>query len=181
MLKSLKIIPVKIIILVFGVVSYFTFSSFSSKPYIPKSSDAAICDSVPALNKRIIDFVNTRINLKVGEGESWDFVAEALDSVGAKWNHEYKFGREIDLKKECAYPGDVIQLTKIKIEYHENHTFYREEIPNHTAIIYEVISQDHFILIEQNTGKLGMKVGTSPFEIKRLKAGKFKIYRPLKN
>src|SRR5688572_15897370 len=33
------------------------------------------CDTVPELNQKVIDFVKTKLNKKVGEGECWDLAA----------------------------------------------------------------------------------------------------------
>lgn len=138
------------------------------------------CDSVPRLNKQIVAYLETKINHKVGEGECWDLAAEALNTVGAKWDHEYRFGHEIDNKKECIFPGDIIQFTKVKISYKLNNTYYLEHLPEHTAIVYEVSDQDNFSVAEQNTSRLGQKVGITPFNFKNVKSGKIKIYRPYK-
>jgi hypothetical protein len=157
----------------------FSFFSTDNVSFITKSGPEN-CDSVPALNKKILEFVQSKMNQKVGMGECWDLAAEALNYAGAKWDQEYKFGRQIDPSKECVLAGDIVQFSKIKIEYKENNVFYREDLSHHTAIIYEVIAQDNFILAEQNTGKLGQKVGTSPLVLKTIKSGKYKIYRPVK-
>jgi len=124
--------------------------------------------------------VESKLDLKVGEGECWDLAAEALNTVEAKWDHEYKFGREIDPKKECIFAGDIVQYDKVKIDYQIKNTFYHERFPEHTSIVYEVIDQESFMVAEQNTSRLGQKVGVSPLKLKNIKAGKLKFYRPVK-
>ena len=73
---------------------------------------APTCDSVPELNKKIIAFVKTKLNKKVGRGECWDLAAEALNSTQAKWDGNYVFGKEVNYKKDCVYPGDEKLVTE---------------------------------------------------------------------
>jgi hypothetical protein len=168
-----------ILSVVMGVLA--TPSFISSPVKLRSASKTPICDSVPLLNKQIVAYIDTKINQKVGEGECWDLAAEALNTVGAKWDHEYKFGREINLKHECAMPGDIMQFKNVRIDYKLNNFYYHERMPDHTAIIYEVEAQDNFNIAEQNTGRLGQKVGITPLNLNYIKSGKFKVYRPVKN
>lgn len=138
------------------------------------------CDSVPEFNRKIVDIVETKLNRKIGQGDAWDLIADVLNQVNAKWDHDYKFGRRINLKKECVYEGDIIEFTNIKWDYTLDNIYYREEMPLHTAIIYEVLAPDNFIIAEQNNGRLGQKVGLTPFKFRNIKAGHFKIFRPVK-
>jgi len=137
------------------------------------------CDSVPPLNQGIVDFVNTKMNKKVGRGECWDLAKYALDEVEAKWDQSYVYGRLLS-KDECIYPGDIIQFEKVKIKYKEGNKTFTEAMPHHTAIIYETINQDEVILAHQNTGYSGKKVGTSKLKFSTIISGKYYIYRPEK-
>src|SRR5438045_4189887 len=56
------------------------------------------CGDTPELNKKVIEFVKTSMNKKVGAGECWDVAAEALNKAGAKWDGNYKFGKEVNYK-----------------------------------------------------------------------------------
>ena len=67
-------------------------------------------DSLPFLNKEIIEFTTSKIGKKVGSGECWDLAAEALDYAGAKWKRSYVYGRKVDLSEEKVLPGDIIQF-----------------------------------------------------------------------
>ena len=138
------------------------------------------CDSIPELNKQIITYVKTTIGKKVDKGECWDLAAQALNSVDAKWDKKYVFGEEINAKKECVFPGDIIQFEGVKISYEENGTYYKENIAHHTAIIFEVKDKGSFILAQQNTSAHGRKVSLDPLELKHITKGKFKIYRPIR-
>jgi hypothetical protein len=119
------------------------------------------------------------MNKKVGAGECWDLAAQALNSVNANWDKNFGFGKEIDVKKDCVFPGDIIQFTNVKIEYSEGNTTFNEEMAQHTAIIYKVKATGDFVMADQNTTKNGRKVGLSPLNLKNIKKGKFQIFRPV--
>jgi hypothetical protein len=138
------------------------------------------CDSIPELNKQIIDFVKMNIKKKVGKGECWDLAAEALNSIGAKWNGQYVFCTEVLYKTECVYPGDIIQFKDVRVQYEVNGKVYIEKMEQHTAVIYEVKNKGNYILAHQNTPFSGKKVGLSPINLKDINKGKITIYRPEK-
>lgn len=141
--------------------------------YIIQSSD-----SIPEMNRKIIEYVKTKINKKVGRGECWDFAAEALQLVNAKWDMNYKFGKVINYNKEPVFPGDIIQLEGVILHYEMNGMKYTEKMLHHTAIIYEVKTPNNFMIAHQNNGYSGRKVGVSPLDLATLSKGKFTIYRP---
>ena len=149
----------------------FTTPSFSSSRFD--------CDSIPVLNKQIIFYVGTTIGKKIGHGECWDLAAQALNLNGASWDHNYKFGREINPAKECVYPGDIIQFEGVVVKYRKDSRDYQETMQHHTAIIYEVKDTGIYVLIHQNTAFSGRKVGFSDLDLKTIVRGKFKIYRPV--
>ncbi len=138
------------------------------------------CGNAPGLNNEIIKIVNASIGKKVGAGECWDVAAEALNRSGAKWDGNYKFGKVIDYKKECIYPGDIVQFEGAELKYNIEDVFYIEKLTHHTAIIYTVKSKGDFVIADQNTKHSGKKVATHPFDVKTLTKGKFSIYRPQK-
>ncbi len=117
------------------------------------------CSEKLPMNEQIIGFVNSNMNKKVGKGECWDLANEALTLVQAKWDGNLKFGRKLDYKKECVYPGDIIQFEKVKVKYTENKITYQEAMAHHTAIIYEVKGTGEYILAHQNTAYTGRKWG----------------------
>ncbi len=163
----------------------FAFS-FITGLYLPLASTekplagSTGCDSIPALNKQILEFVNTRLNTKVGSGECWDLAAEALNALNADWNKKYEFGRKIDIKNECVYPGDIIQFNGVKVEYQDGKRHYTETLAHHTAIVYEIKEPGIFVLAHQNTAFSGRKVGLSTLNLKNITKGKTTIYRPVK-
>ncbi|WP_317900204.1 hypothetical protein [Aurantibacillus circumpalustris] len=161
----------------FGILP-FLFSSFNISNKLICSA-VKTCDQIPVLNQKLIDFVKTNLNKKVGRGECWDLAAHGLNAIGANWDKNYGFGKEIDLKKDCVFPGDLIQFEGVEIQYQKKNSFYREELEHHTAIIFKVHNKESFVLAEQNTTDLGKKVGTAPLELKNILKGTFKIYRPV--
>lgn len=138
------------------------------------------CNETLQLNQQIIEFVNSNMNKKVGKGECWDLANEALTLVQAKWDGNLKFGRKLDYKKECIYPGDIIQFEKVKVKYTENKVTYQEAMPHHTAIIYEVKGTGDFVLAHQNTAYTGRKVGKSSLNLMNVTGGGITIFRPEK-
>jgi hypothetical protein len=138
------------------------------------------CGALPELNKEIIAFVKPNVKKKIGRGECWDLAAAALNSAGADWDGKYGFGRKIDLKKECVFPGDIIQMEGVRIKYSKDNAFYEENMQHHTVVIYEVKTQDSFVIAEQNTSYAGRKVSLNALELKNITRGKYTIYRPQK-
>jgi hypothetical protein len=135
-------------------------------------------DSIPGLNRQIIEYVKTTIGKKVDRGECWDLANEALILVNAEWNHEYKYGKPLNPKKDIIYPGDIIQFEGVKVKYKKENAIITETMEHHTAIVYRVIDVGIFELAHQNTGFSGRKVGLSTLDIKNIIRGKMTIYRP---
>lgn len=138
------------------------------------------CNEILPLNSQIISFVKSKMKKTVGEGECWDLAAEALNLVNAKWDGEYGFGKIIDYKQDCVYPGDIVQFKDIHLKYMENGENVEEIMEHHTAIIYEVKGKGDFILAHQNTAFTGRKVGTSSMNVKNITNGTITVYRPFK-
>jgi hypothetical protein len=140
--------------------------------------------NVPPANKKVIKYVESVIGKTVDRGECWDLANEALMLINAKWDHEFKYGRLLDPKKDTIYPGDIIQFKKVLTEIKTNHPdgsyeIKRETMGQHTAIVYKVNDKGDFELAHQNTGFSGKKVGISRFVLKTVKKGKVYIYRPV--
>ncbi|MEO5906208.1 MAG: hypothetical protein ABIQ11_05750 [Saprospiraceae bacterium] len=135
------------------------------------------CDSIPLLNQKIIEFVNANLNKKVGRGECWDLAAHALNTYHAKWDGQLTYGTKVDYKSECVHPGDIMQLERVVAEYKIEGGTMQDEIPHHTAVIYEVKSTGNFILAHQNYNNK-KKVTLTPLNMEHVKRGKALIYRP---
>ncbi len=138
------------------------------------------CGQTPELNTSIISFVGANMKKKVGRGECWDLAAEALNKIEAKWDGNSKFGKEVNYKKECIYPGDIVQFEGVVLKYKQDEKYFIEKLEHHTAIIFEVKEKDSFVIADQNTRFSGKTVGTHNFDVKALTKGSFKIYRPIK-
>lgn len=135
-------------------------------------------DTIPPLNMKILEFVGSKIGKKVDRGECWDLAAQALELAGANWNHQYKFGKELDFETDTIFPGDIIQFERVKLKYIKNGVTYHEEMKHHTAIIYEVLGKGAYTLAHQNTGFSGKKVGLSEIDLETIKRGRIKLFRP---
>jgi hypothetical protein len=133
---------------------------------------------LPDLNKKIIKYVETVIGTQVDRGECWDLANQALTRNNAKWDGIYKYGRQVDPKKDEILPGDIIQFEKVKVKYTNGNTITTESMAHHTAIVYKVYSKGKYQLAHQNTGFSGRKVGLSNLELENVTKGKMKFYRP---
>jgi hypothetical protein len=141
---------------------------------LPVISDAQI----PALNAIILDYVKTVIGKKVGKGECWDLAHDALTIANAQWDQQYAFGKEINPLKDSVFPGDLIHFKKVVLKYEKNNALYTENYPQHTAIIYKIISAGEYQIAHQNTDFSGKKVGLSTIRLADKKSGKMQFYRP---
>ena len=140
---------------------------------------------IPPLNKKIISFIDSVIGEKVGRGECWDLAATALDHAGAYLDRSnqkdiYVFGKKLNPSKDHIFPGDILQIENLKLEYTKGNTIYTENMSHHTAIIYEVIDQNQFKIAHQNTSFSGRTVGVSTLKMQNIKKGKVIFYRPYK-
>jgi hypothetical protein len=136
---------------------------------------------IPELNQKIVDYVSTTIGTQVNRGECWDLAYEALNRHNAEWDHKFKYGREINPKKEVVLPGDLIQFSKVVLKYSKGNAHYTETMGQHTAIVYRVVDQENkiFELAHQNTDFSGRKVGLSEFNLSHVAKGKLWFYRPV--
>jgi hypothetical protein len=138
-------------------------------------------DTLPALNGRVVEFVEANLKKKVGRGECWDLAAKALEHAGASWDGAYRFGRLIDPENEEILPGDIIQFENVVTRDRTGNVKREERMPKHTAIIYKVHDEGIFTLAHQNTDVSGKKVGTSRFLLDSVVRGKVIVYRPVEN
>jgi hypothetical protein len=136
------------------------------------------CDSVPALNSEILNVLKPYVGKKILRGECWDVVSLALNETHAKWNGYDVFGTPYDYKKECISPGDVIAFKGVKFGGIQNGNKYFEEMEKHFAVVKEVRPNGELLLLQQNTGRFGRKLGESSIFIGDLKKGKMEFFRP---
>ena len=153
--------------------STFVFSAPLNEIRFPSA-----LDSLPDLNREILEFVNSKMNKKVGRGECWDLAAEALNSTGAKWNGKMQFGRRLE-KGEPILPGDIIQFEGVKIKYRETNARYTQVMKHHTGIVHSMKGQRQFDMANQNTGEKGRKVSITYIDLEQITSGHYFIYRPV--
>ncbi len=139
----------------------------------------APCDSIPQLNQYILDYVSSNLKKKVGRGECWDLAAGALNSNKAKWDGRLKYGTPVMYQKECVYPGDILQFERVVIETRDARGYFRQEMPHHTAVVFQIHGTGHFTIAHQNYGNV-RRVGLAEIKLANVKSGKVMIYRPVK-
>ncbi len=135
-------------------------------------------DSIPALNRSVVDFVQAHVGKKVGAGECWDLAAEALNNAGAHWDGLYGFGELVDWKRVELFPGDIVQMENVEVEHREGNMIHRERYGHHTAVIHTVHARGEYTLAHQNVDPVGRKVGLSAFALRDVRGGKLLFYRP---
>ncbi len=135
-------------------------------------------DTIPPLNRKIVDYVESVIGEKVDRGECWDLAYQALIRIDAKWDGQYRFGREVNPRRRNIYPGDIIQFRDVTVRYREGNTIYTETMAHHTAVVYRVIEPGVFELAHQNTGFSGRTVGISKLDLDNVVSGRMWFYRP---
>ncbi len=135
-------------------------------------------DSIPQMNRQVMEYVESVIGEQVDRGECWDLAYQALTRIDARWDGKYKYGREVNPKRREIYPGDIIQFRNVKVRYQEGNTIYTETMDHHTAIVYRVIEKGVWELAHQNTGFSGRTVGISRLDINTVVSGRMWFYRP---
>lgn len=135
------------------------------------------CTEVPSLNQRIHIYVRSSIGKRIGRGECWDLAAQALNSVKAMWDGRYGFGKKVDYRSECIFPGDILQFSKVVFESVSGNQTRREEMMHHTAIIYEVLGHGHYVIAHQNANGV-RRVTYTEISMNDLKKGTITFYRP---
>ena len=136
-------------------------------------------EEIPKLNKRIVDYVQTVIGKQVDRGECWDLAYQALNRNNAEWDGQFKYGKRLNPDKDRIFPGDIIQFKNVKISYSIGQMIYKEQMDQHTAIIYKVKGKNIFDIAHQNNSFSGRKVGVSTLDLKNIVRGKIFIYRPV--
>ena len=156
------------------------YLTYITKPIDNQIKHSITLDSTPQLNKQIVVFVRNNLNKTVGRGECWDLAAQPLNELGAKWDKEYRYGREVNYKRDSIYPGDIIQFEGVVVKRVLANMTISSNLDHHTAVIYEVNGQGQYTIAHQNTSDFGRKVGLSELDLSNILRGSFTIYRPCK-
>ncbi len=128
------------------------------------------------INDKILKYVGTVIGKTVGRGECWDLTQAVLDNYNADWTRPFNFGVPINYKSKEVLPGDIVQMYKIKLKYDNKIEYYG--YPNHTAIVYKVLSKNKFILAHQNVFNKRYVILTK-FDVGNIVTGRLDFYRPI--
>ena len=169
--------------MLFSLFLYVLFFTNAEPAFEPRTSaDLPVnitfpCDSIPPLNKKIVAFVSANLNKKVGRGECWDLAATPLNAYKAKWNGKFTYGRLLNSKSECIYPGDIIQFENVVIETVSPGGKMIERMPQHTAIVYQVHAPRDYTIAHQNYGN-SKKVILTSLKLDAITSGKAMLYRP---
>lgn len=117
----------------------------------------------PSLADQILSFPTQRLGNRVGNGECFTLVDEALKGAGARSaadfgkvtpNASYVWGTSIGLSE--VKPGDVIQFRnyrfdrKVESKTAVDEDFQERGTPNHTAIVESVDADGAITVLEQN-------------------------------
>lgn len=135
-------------------------------------------DTLPPVNRAVLRFVDAHMGKRVGRGECWDLAAEALDRAGAMWDHDLRFGRELDPRRDVVLPGDVIQFEGVQVDYRRGTSQVRERYGHHTAIIHAVKEPGSYVLAHQNIGRAGRRVQLTGLRLTDITKGEFHLFRP---
>lgn len=134
---------------------------------------------LPAVNRRILEYVQEQHGRKVGRGECWDLAAAALDRAGAKWDGDHGFGRELDLRRDSILPGDIVQFEGAEFQWKEGNAIHTSRMPHHTAVVVGVLAPGVFTMAEQNTQATGRKVGFARLDLSQRTKGSVRLFRPV--
>ena len=152
----------------------FLFGTLS----ISSASFAIDRDTIPPLNRRIVEYVQTHMGKKVDRGECWDLAAGALNESGATWDGFYGFGTVVDWRKQEVLPGDIIQFEGVEVEHREGNSVRRDTFVKHTAVVFEVRERGVYLIAHQNYNKV-RKVATLDLRMSDVRGGKLRFYRPV--
>jgi hypothetical protein len=153
-----------------------TILAFSAAFAFPVNAE----ETLPPLNSKIIEYVESVIGTQVDRGECWDLAFQALNRIDASWDGKYKYGKQINPKRAEVFPGDIIQFRDVKVRYRTGNTVYTETMAHHTAIVYRVLEDGVFELAHQNTGFSGRTVGLSNLDLSTVISGRMWFYRPVR-
>ena len=136
-------------------------------------------------NRDMLRFAWESMEQRIGDGECWTLIDEALRSSGAHYAEHYRFGSlitqgtatdETDLSRVLA--GDIIQFDQAYFEGTDG-SWSRAGEPNHTAMIRSVDPvQNHITVYEQNS-PIGGPTKIGEYSFSDLKEGGFYIYRAI--
>lgn len=127
---------------------------------------------LPVTNQKVIEFCSVNLHTQVGSGECWDLAEGALEYSKAQWETPYNFGEIVN--NGTIIRGDIIQFEEVKIKGEHGSSSF----PHHTAVVYEVLGKDKYLIVHQNFNDV-RSVETFELNLADLKKGTITFYRPL--
>ncbi|HZT80805.1 MAG TPA: hypothetical protein VFA26_11305, partial [Gemmataceae bacterium] len=99
-------------------------------------------NELPALNRKVVEFVTKHKGEQVGNGQCAVLAFEALKAAGAKPQGDgpggqYLWGRPLK-KGEAVLPGDILQFHDVKMEKVTSQGRFQAAFPLHTAVVVKV-------------------------------------------
>jgi hypothetical protein len=131
-----------------------------------------LAGNAPPLNQKALQFCKQNVNQRVGDGDSPDLAAEALEAAGAERLGVYVWGRELD-PQEPYLPGDILQMENVRIDAGNQ----RWTMDHHTVVIEEV-RPDALVVLHQNVRPVGQIVHRATFPLAADIMGIVRGYRP---
>ena len=142
-------------------------------------------ETLPPLNAKVVEYVNSVRGKRVDRGECWDLAFRALEYSDSYFDRSSKktvniYGRLVDPEKEKVLPGDLMQFEGVKLQWKIGYTTYTAQMQHHTAIVHSVNGPGDYQIAHQNTQQWGKKVDINQFKMDRVTKGKIFIYRPIR-
>ena len=137
------------------------------------SAAFALDGNMPETNQKVLAFAKQNMNKKVGSGNGWSFVAEALKAAGAKRQGIYHFGRILG-PNEAWIPGDILQFEQVEFKKYKSQR--HANLSHQSAIVYAVNSPEEMdIALQAYNGK---DVTTTDIRARELQQGRIIAFRP---
>lgn len=133
------------------------------------------------LNEKVRQYANSMMGKKVGDGECWSLVNEALKSAGAHQPGQggygsYVFGKAIGLNE--LKPGDILQFENVVFKHtNPNGSWSQNNFPHHTAIVNSVSGRQIGLIHQNINGNKTVQTGTINLDDKQ-SGGTLSAFRP---
>lgn len=145
--------------------------------FSPSVAQADEKPKLPAVNAKVLKFVESQVGKQVDNGDCWKLADEALATAQARRPGKngfgtYVFGRAVK-SVENALPGDVVQFEKAEFVSADG---ARYEMARHTAVVVAVRGTQ-VELLHQNWNGV-RRVSKLKLDLADLKTGQVNFYRP---
>ena len=134
-------------------------------------------------NRGMLNFAWQHLEQRVGDGECWTLIDEALRTSQAHPAAHYRFGSFLtsgSVRESADWsivlPGDVIQFDQGRFE--GEHGTWSAGSPNHTAMIRSLANFPEVSVYEQNSPVGGPTV-INYYHLNELQSGEYYLYRAI--